>query len=101
MLPIYGEDVDDTMTEDDWLVCTDPERMLDFLGDQASIRKRRLFACGCCRRIWHLLSYEGSRTALEAIEQDVDGLLGPEEYTAAGANAEIVMQGYADSEGVS
>jgi hypothetical protein len=89
------------MTPDDWLACTDPDAMLDFLGDRISQRKRRLFACGCCRRIWHLLSYEGSRMTLEAVEQDVDGLLNPEDYAAARASAEAVVNSFANSEGVS
>lgn len=93
--------MNDTMTEDDWLVSRDPELMLDFLGDRASIRKRRLFACGCCRRIWHLLSYESSRTALEVIEQDVDGLLDSEGFAQAVINAETAMQAHEDAEGVS
>jgi hypothetical protein len=40
------------MTRKSWLSCTDPERMIDFLWEKASERKKRLFACACCRRLW-------------------------------------------------
>jgi hypothetical protein len=36
-----------TVTEADWLVCTDPIPMLEFLGERASSRKLRLFAFAC------------------------------------------------------
>jgi hypothetical protein len=43
------------MTEAEWLRCTTPWEMLNFQRDRASPRQFRLFACACCRRIWHLL----------------------------------------------
>src|SRR4051812_21439219 len=45
------------MTEPDWLACTDPTLMLDFLRDtgKATDRKLRLFAAHCSRRVIHLL----------------------------------------------
>src|SRR5262249_45957853 len=42
----------EAMTEAEWLVCTDPQKMLDFLGGKSSDRKFRLYACGDCRRVW-------------------------------------------------
>ena len=51
------------MTEAAWLACTDPRPMLEFLRDQASDRKLRLFACGCCRHVWDWLG-EKSRHAI-------------------------------------
>jgi hypothetical protein len=69
------------VTEAEWLACTDPRPMLEFLGDQAWDRKRRLFALACCRRIWHVIPHECARReqspepfykALEAVERDAD-----------------------------
>lgn len=62
------------MTEQEWLECTDPRRMLEFLSD-ASPRKRSLFAVACCRRIWHLLKDERSRILVEKVERHADGLV--------------------------
>jgi hypothetical protein len=60
------------MAEAEWLACTEPGRMLGFLRRKASKRKLRLFACACCRRVWHLLTDERSQRAVEAAEQYAD-----------------------------
>lgn len=60
------------MTEQEWLECTDPTPMLEFLRGKASDRKLRLFAAACCRRIWPLLDREG-RIAVDTTEHYVDG----------------------------
>jgi hypothetical protein len=49
------------MTEAEWLGCTDPTLMFQFLQERASDRKLRLFALACCRRIFHLLGDERAR----------------------------------------
>ncbi len=40
------------MTEADWLTGNDLVRMTQYVRDRATGRKRRLFACGCCRALW-------------------------------------------------
>jgi hypothetical protein len=74
------------MTEAEWLACTDPTRILEFLGGRflhgnTSERQRnlRLFNCACCRRIWHLLTDERSRKAVEIAERYADGLASDDE----------------------
>ena len=70
------------MNEADWLACDDPDRMMKFVRDRASERKVRLFACACCRRVWHPL-HPNSRRAVEVMERYVDGQAGEGERTAA------------------
>ncbi|HXG12005.1 MAG TPA: hypothetical protein VNK04_19785 [Gemmataceae bacterium] len=70
------------MTESEWLKCSDPLPMLDFLRGRAGDRKLRLFAAACSRRVWHWIDDLG-RQAVEAAEAFADGLMGPEELRAA------------------
>src|SRR5262245_2367882 len=62
------------MTEQEWLCGTRPVRMLRFLGTRLGERKLRLFACACARRVWHLLTDERSRKAVEVAERHADGV---------------------------
>ena len=61
------------MTEVEWLACNDPKPMLEFLPGKVSDRKLRLFAVGCCRKIWHLLESEEDRRTVEIWEEFAEG----------------------------
>jgi hypothetical protein len=65
------------MNETEWLESTDPDKMLTFLRETGTIseRKARLFACAAVRRVWHLLTEERSRRAVEAAEGYADDLI--------------------------
>ncbi|HMC63671.1 MAG TPA: hypothetical protein VKI65_01920 [Gemmataceae bacterium] len=75
------------MTETEWLSCGDPRPMLDFLRETVGDRQLRLFACACFRRIWHLLTDERSRKAVEVIERSAEGKATAAELAAARAAA--------------
>jgi hypothetical protein len=70
------------VTETEWLACTDPTPMLEFLGNKASERKLRLFAVACARRIWHLFTDERSRRGVEIAERWADQRASDEERQA-------------------
>jgi biotin carboxyl carrier protein len=70
------------MTEAEWLDCTDPRPMLEFLGSRASTRKIQLFVCACARRHWESLT-DASRRFVEATEGFVEGMVSVEDFEAA------------------
>ncbi len=75
------------MTEAEWLTCDDPATLLEFLHGKTSERKLRLFACGCCRRLWHLLVDGRSRKGVEVAEQYADGVVTDNDRATAYAAA--------------
>ena len=84
-----------SLTERQWRASKDPERLLAFLGTWCGPRKRRLFACACCRRIWNWVEGTPAATAVEVAERFADGLLGePELATALSGAAAAATRGY-------
>jgi len=80
------------MIESEWLVCNDPQPMLRHLGCKAGERKRRLFACACCRRAWHLLADSRIRTAVETAERYADKAASETELEDASDCAEVAYR---------
>src|ERR1700678_1005184 len=80
------------MTEQEWLVCRDPVKMLDYLAEKTSDRKMRLFACACCRRIWHLLPDVRSKEAIIVAERYADGETSDEQLCDAAYAAQSAAE---------
>jgi hypothetical protein len=102
------------MTESEWLECTDPTPMLEFLIGPATLtpkrsfdieimcqeflhqytndRKLRLFALACCRAIWHRLRDERSRATLEVAERHAAREATTEELRAAAVAAQAAWE---------
>jgi hypothetical protein len=78
------------MTEAEWSKCRELEPMLESLIGRASKRKCLLFQVGCCRRIWHLLTDDRSRRAVEVAEEYADGHATAGQLRTAGNKAENV-----------
>jgi hypothetical protein len=78
------------MTEAEWLACTDPFTIGDFLARDRKIsdRRWRLWSCACIRRVWHLLADQRLQRAVEVAEAFADGLADTRQlrvaYEAAG-----------------
>jgi hypothetical protein len=75
------------VTEADWLGGGDLVALVKHLRGRASERKLRLFACACCRRLWHLLGDARSRAAVEMAERYADGLATEVELAAVHVEA--------------
>jgi len=73
------------MTESEWLACTDPTPMLEFLHGRSGKRKPLLFLCACYRHVWHLsAAKEGAkRKLIEVVEQFADGRASREQVIAS------------------
>jgi hypothetical protein len=79
------------MTEREWLECTNPTSMLNFLRGKASPRKLRLFACRCVECVLHLLPIASGRRAVEVAERAAEGIATPEEIQGAATAAEAAV----------
>jgi len=72
------------MTQSDWLACAgNLHAMLTYLQGKSSMRKWRLSAVACCRRIWAFLPDQESRAAVEATERFADGTIVQRELAVA------------------
>jgi len=78
------------LTEAEWLADTDASSLLHYLRQHQRIskvvggrRRLRLFACACCRQIWHLITAPRSRDAITISERFADGKASREELAAA------------------
>ena len=80
------------MTEEEWLECTIPTPMIDWLGQDIvrDDRKLRLFALACCQRILHLMTDARSRLAVEVADRFVEGRASSSELDNARTNATLV-----------
>ncbi len=79
------------MTEADWFASNDPFPMLRPCRRiiREHPRKGWLFAVACCCRIWHLLSDQRSRVAVEVAAQYADGLASRDQLREAEEAAEV------------
>ena len=75
------------MTEHEWLTCSDPKPMLEFMRGKASDRKLRLLACAWSRSVWARLTDGRFHRVVEIAEQFVEGQAGMEELDAAHSEA--------------
>src|SRR5947207_157162 len=62
------------MSEWDWVTGNCPRVMLAHFGGTLTERKRRLFACGCCHTVRHLITDERSWQAVLLAERYADDL---------------------------
>src|SRR6185437_13476537 len=62
------EDSDRARPDSEWAAWGNSRVIWDQLAFRADARKRRLFACACSRKVWHLLS-DDCRIAVEIAER--------------------------------
>jgi hypothetical protein len=72
-----------SLTEAEWRAGPHLFDLIDFFGSRAGDRRRRLFACACCRRSWDLLCRESARKSVELAEAFADGEVSEAELRAA------------------
>jgi hypothetical protein len=86
------------MTEAEWLTCTDPKPMLDFLREKVSDRKLRLWGCACCDLIRDLFPDEVYAASLDVVSRYADGLATTSQLSAA---HQWVVESYRDPQPIS
>jgi hypothetical protein len=64
------------VTEQEWLACDYPQKLLKYLGPKVSDRRLHLFAAACCRRSWEQLTNAELRQSIETAELFADGQVG-------------------------
>ena len=77
------------MTEAEWRVSVNPQKMIAALSGKGSERLWRLFAVACTRRVEHLMRDPRSRKALAVAERFADGAATREELTVARIQAAV------------
>src|SRR5437764_8418030 len=82
------------MTEDEWLACTDPVPMVEFVRERVSKRTLALYRCAGCRHIAHLFFDPKSQRVIEVLERYVDGKADQDEMQSAAYFAESPTFGY-------
>jgi len=107
------------MTETEWLACTDPQPMLEFLLRSHVVpatemrtvaamamrrrsgwgRKFRLYACGWSRRFWDKIEDQRLRNGLDITEQYTDGLTSDTTFRMAKRQAGAAYNAAIASEG--
>jgi hypothetical protein len=83
------------VTESEWMECTDPRPMLEFLRDRGSDRTLWWFVVICGRRFWDVLS-DQQRRGVEVVERYVEGEATMEELAAVG----YISQPWKEARGV-
>jgi hypothetical protein len=71
------------MTEEEWHACQRPGELLRQIRHKREMRKRRLFACACCRRVWQFITDRRSREAVELAEEFADHLISGDQLAEA------------------
>jgi hypothetical protein len=83
------------LSEAEWRSAASPHALLVELvqhRETARRRRLRLFACACCRQVWHLLADEDSRQAVAVAERYADGRASGAKLDAAWRSARAVEQ---------
>ncbi len=76
------------MNEDEWLNMDDSRNMMDFLKDDFSERKQRLFACACLRNLSaSLITKKELRLAISNAEDYCYGKISPNQLRASNRTA--------------